>query len=40
MWKEFYRIFEEGKRKKLLEFLKNKDIERYREIIKKLNIRK
>ncbi|HNS18793.1 MAG TPA: 30S ribosomal protein S15 [Bacteroidales bacterium] len=29
-----------GKRKKLLEFLKNKDIERYREIIKKLNIRK
>ncbi|MBP6978888.1 MAG: 30S ribosomal protein S15 [Bacteroidales bacterium] len=29
-----------GKRRKLLDFLKNKDIERYREIIKKLNIRK
>lgn len=29
-----------GKRRSLLQFLKNKDIERYREIIKKLNIRK
>ena len=29
-----------GKRKKLLAYLKDKDIERYREIIKKLNIRK
>ncbi len=29
-----------GKRRKLLEFLKKRDIERYREIIKKLNIRK
>ncbi|MDD5508116.1 MAG: 30S ribosomal protein S15 [Bacteroidales bacterium] len=29
-----------GKRRKLLDFLKNKDIERYRDIIKKLNIRK
>ncbi|MCX6273019.1 MAG: 30S ribosomal protein S15 [Bacteroidetes bacterium] len=29
-----------GKRKKLLSYLKEKDIERYREIIKKLNIRK
>tara|TARA_B100000963_G_scaffold15585_1_gene11913 strand:- start:64 stop:333 length:270 start_codon:yes stop_codon:yes gene_type:complete len=29
-----------GKRKSLLTFLKNKDIERYRSIIKKLSIRK
>jgi small subunit ribosomal protein S15 len=29
-----------GKRRKLLAYLKNKDIERYREIIKKLGIRK
>ncbi|HOW26497.1 MAG TPA: 30S ribosomal protein S15 [Bacteroidales bacterium] len=29
-----------GKRRKLLEFLKNKNIERYRDIIKRLNIRK
>jgi small subunit ribosomal protein S15 len=29
-----------GKRRKLLDFLKNKEIERYRDIIKKLNIRK
>lgn len=29
-----------GKRKKLLNYLKNKDIERYRAIIKELNIRK
>ncbi len=29
-----------GKRKRLLGYLKEKDIERYREIIKKLNIRK
>ena len=29
-----------GKRKSLLSYLKDKDIERYREIIKKLNIRK
>ncbi|MHC1707939.1 MAG: 30S ribosomal protein S15 [Bacteroidales bacterium] len=29
-----------GKRKRLLGYLKDKDIERYREIIKKLNIRK
>lgn len=29
-----------GKRRKLLDYLKNKDIERYREIIKKLGIRK
>ncbi|MCK9203443.1 MAG: 30S ribosomal protein S15 [Bacteroidales bacterium] len=29
-----------GKRKKLLEYLKRKDIERYRSIIKKLGIRK
>ena len=29
-----------GKRRKLLDYLKRKDIERYREIIKKLNIRK
>ncbi len=29
-----------GKRRRLLDYLKEKDIERYREIIKKLNIRK
>lgn len=29
-----------GKRRKLLEYLKNNDIERYRAIIKELNIRK
>ncbi len=29
-----------GKRRGLLTYLKNKDIERYRELIKKLNIRK
>lgn len=29
-----------GKRRKLLDYLKRKDIERYREIIKKLSIRK
>ena len=29
-----------GKRKSLLSYLKNKDINRYREIIKKLNLRK
>jgi len=29
-----------GKRRKLLDYLKNKDIERYREIIKKLGLRK
>ncbi len=29
-----------GKRKKLLDYLKNKNIERYRSIIKKLEIRK
>jgi small subunit ribosomal protein S15 len=29
-----------GKRRSLLGYLKKKDIERYREIIKKLNIRK
>ncbi|PLW94087.1 MAG: 30S ribosomal protein S15 [Marinilabiliales bacterium] len=29
-----------GKRKKLLAYIKNKDIERYRELIKKLEIRK
>ncbi len=29
-----------GKRRKLLDYLKNKDIERYRAIIKKLKIRK
>ncbi|MCD4745559.1 MAG: 30S ribosomal protein S15 [Bacteroidales bacterium] len=29
-----------GKRRKLLDFLKEKDIERYRSIIKKLGIRK
>ncbi len=29
-----------GKRRKLLDYLKEKDIERYRQIIKALNIRK
>jgi len=29
-----------GKRKKLLAYIKNKDIERYRQLIKKLEIRK
>ncbi|PKP00831.1 MAG: 30S ribosomal protein S15 [Bacteroidetes bacterium HGW-Bacteroidetes-9] len=29
-----------GKRRRLLDYLKDKEIERYREIIKKLNIRK
>jgi len=29
-----------GKRRNLLDYLKNKDIERYRSIIKKLNLRK
>ena len=29
-----------GKRRKLLDYLKRKDIEKYRELIKKLNIRK
>lgn len=29
-----------GKRRKLLDYLKNKDIERYRAIIKKLELRK
>jgi small subunit ribosomal protein S15 len=29
-----------GKRRKLLDYLKKKDIERYRDIISKLNIRK
>jgi len=29
-----------GKRRKLLDYLKSKDIERYREIIKQLGIRK
>ena len=29
-----------GKRKKLLEYLKQQDIERYRELIKKLGLRK
>ncbi len=29
-----------GKRRKLLDYLKNKDIERYRTIIRKLGIRK
>lgn len=29
-----------GKRRSLLDYLKNKDIERYRELIKELNIRK
>lgn len=29
-----------GKRRRLLDYLKDRDIERYREIIKKLNLRK
>ncbi len=29
-----------GKRKRLLRYLKNKDIERYRNILKELNLRK
>lgn len=29
-----------GKRRRLLDYLKEKDIERYRDIIRKLNIRK
>lgn len=29
-----------GKRRRLLDYLKNNEIERYREIIKKLNLRK
>ena len=29
-----------GKRKSLLEYLKNEDIQRYRELIKKLDLRK
>ena len=29
-----------GRRKKLLEYLKNNDIKSYREVIKKLNLRK
>lgn len=29
-----------GKRKNLLEYLKNEDVQRYRDLIKKLNIRK
>lgn len=29
-----------GKRKKLLSYLKNEDVARYRELIKKLNLRK
>lgn len=29
-----------GQRKSLLDFLKKKDVEKYRELIKKLNIRK
>lgn len=29
-----------GKRRRLLDYLKRKDIERYRDIIKKLNLRK
>ena len=29
-----------GKRKSLLEYLKDKDVARYRELIKKLNLRK
>jgi len=29
-----------GKRRKLLEYLKSQDIQRYRDIIKKLNLRK
>lgn len=29
-----------GKRRKLLEFLKNSDVNRYRDVVKKLNLRK
>ena len=29
-----------GRRKKLLEYLKNNDVKSYREVIKKLNLRK
>jgi small subunit ribosomal protein S15 len=29
-----------GKRRRLLDFLKEKDIERYREVVKELNLRK
>ena len=29
-----------GKRKSLLDYLKDKDVQRYRELIKKLNLRK
>ena len=29
-----------GKRKSLLEYLKNEDVQRYRDLIKKLNLRK
>jgi ribosomal protein S15, bacterial/organelle len=29
-----------GKRKSLLEYLKREDVQRYRELIKKLNLRK
>ena len=29
-----------GKRKNLLEYLKREDVQRYRELIKKLNLRK
>ena len=29
-----------GKRKSLLDYLKNEDVQRYRELIKKLNLRK
>lgn len=29
-----------GKRRRLLDYLKNKEIDRYRDIIKKLNLRK
>jgi small subunit ribosomal protein S15 len=29
-----------GKRRRLLDYLKEKDIERYRDIVKKLNLRK
>ena len=37
---ERYLVMMVGKRKSLLSYLKNKDINRYREIIKKLNLRK
>ena len=36
----FYEINEYIKRKSLLEYLKNEDVQRYRELIKKLNLRK